>query len=124
MKKVDLETNEVLFPNLIPMNFYSGGALSSSKTMSEDLPTDAIRMQEKLNALNLLDPRTAEVVVLSIYPTFAARCLDTFVTVDGTEFPLKTSKAKLKALGITEADIKALATAIDTSVVPPSVEPS
>jgi hypothetical protein len=122
--KVDHKTGLLLFPNLRPLNFFGGGALSTSNTMSEDLPTDSIRMQNKLDSFNPLDPRTGEIIVLSTFPTIAVRCLTTWIEIEGQSFPMKASRALLKEHGISDTEIKALRKALETGVVPDNVTPS
>jgi hypothetical protein len=120
--KVDPKTKKRLFPNLRIMNYYGGGALSTSKTMAEDLPTTSERMQAKLDSFNPLDPRTAEIVVISTFPTTAYRCLDTFLEIGGIEYPLKTKREEILAKGITEDDLAQLGKALETGIVPEGIK--
>jgi hypothetical protein len=106
------------FPNLRIKNYYSGGNLSTGTSRSTDLPTDSASMQALLDSYNLLDLRTSEVVILTTYPTFAARCLDTYVLIDDKEYPIKANNRILADLGITKKDIAAVNASISTGVVP------
>jgi hypothetical protein len=79
--------------------------LSTSKTIAKDLPTTSERIQVKLDSFNLLDPRIAEIVVISIFPTIAYRYLDIFLKIGGIKYPLKTKREEILTKGITEDDL-------------------
>lgn len=66
-----------------------------------------------LDPFNPLDPRTANIVVLSTFSTMAARCLDTYVTIGGQHYPINTSKAAWKNFDITDKQIADLGKALD-----------
>jgi hypothetical protein len=122
-EKVDPTTSKKNFSHLKFLNYYGGGKLSNTSTTSEDLPTDAKRMQAKMDSYYPLDPRTADKIVLSTYPTLAARCLDTYVKIGDMDVLLKRGQKIKERFGIGDAEYEKITEALETGVVPEGLTP-
>jgi hypothetical protein len=124
IEKVDPITGKRYFPHLKVYNYYGGGALSNTATAAEDLPTDAVRMQAKMDSFHPLDPRTADKIVLSTYPTLSARLLDIFVRIRDMDVPIKRGEYIKQRFGIGDDEYQMIQQAIKTGLVPEGLTPT
>jgi hypothetical protein len=76
-----------------------------------------------MDSYYLLDLRTADKIVLSTYPTLAARCLDIYIKIGDIDILLKRSQKIKERFSISDAEYEKITEALKIGVVPKGLTP-